>query len=168
MAPRSTLICVNNSVQTRYNYLSKVWCTQELCWECTVKMYMNVWMMWNKVLWKKTTKKTWLCKGYITERHGPLARQVKLRVAHVPGMLGTFSPPLWVSDPDMHLGTCVTHVPWCMPGSLISGFLWSQWRGKRSQYYKFYLSDKRPMTEVPAGGKEEELQRTTYWSPRDQ
>ena len=23
--------------------------------------------------------------------------------------------------------TCVTHVPWCMLGSLTSGFLWSQW-----------------------------------------
>ena len=23
-----------------------------------------------------------------------------------------------VSDPDMHPGTCVTHVPWCRPGSL--------------------------------------------------
>ena len=23
-----------------------------------------------------------------------------------------------VSDPDMHHGTCVTHVPWCMSGSL--------------------------------------------------
>ena len=23
------------------------------------------------------------------------------------------------NDPDMHHGTCVTHVPWCMPGSLI-------------------------------------------------
>ena len=32
-------------------------------------------------------------------------------------------------DPDMHHGTCVTHVPWCMPGSLTSGFLWSRWRG---------------------------------------
>ena len=27
-----------------------------------------------------------------------------------------------VSDPDMHHGACVTHVLWCMPGSLISGF----------------------------------------------
>ena len=35
-----------------------------------------------------------------------------------------------VSDTDMHHGTCVTHVPWCMPGSLISGFLWSRWRGE--------------------------------------
>ena len=26
-----------------------------------------------------------------------------------------------VSDPDMHHGTCVTHVPWCMSGSLTSG-----------------------------------------------
>ena len=28
---------------------------------------------------------------------------------------------LLVSDPGMHHGTCVTHVPWCMPGSLICG-----------------------------------------------
>ena len=26
-----------------------------------------------------------------------------------------------VSDPDMHHGTCVTHVPWCMSGSLACG-----------------------------------------------
>ena len=26
-----------------------------------------------------------------------------------------------VSDPGMHHGTCVTHVPWCMPGSLTCG-----------------------------------------------
>ena len=26
-----------------------------------------------------------------------------------------------VSDPGMHHGTCVTHVPWCMSGSLIRG-----------------------------------------------
>ena len=28
-------------------------------------------------------------------------------------------PP--VGDPDMHYGTCVTHVPWCMSGSLTRG-----------------------------------------------
>ena len=43
--------------------------------------------------------------------HGPLTRYVKLRVAHAPGMQGTFSPPPRVGDPDMHHGTCVTHVP---------------------------------------------------------
>ena len=48
---------------------------------------------------------------------------IKLRFAHAPGMQGTFSPPPRVSDPDMHHSTCVTHVPWCMSGSLTSGFL---------------------------------------------
>ena len=50
--------------------------------------------------------------------------------AHAPGMPGNFSPPPQVSDPDMHHGTCCTQVPWCMPGSLASGFLWSPPRGK--------------------------------------
>ena len=64
-------------------------------------------------------------------------------------MSGTFSPPPQVSDPDMHLGTCVTHVPWCMPGSLTSGFRWSRGRGKRSWHsrrmhnLRFYVSGKR-------------------------
>ena len=62
--------------------------------------------------------------------HGPLARYVILRVAHAPGMPGTFSPPPRFSDPDMHHGTCMTHVPWCMSGSLTSSFLWSRPRGK--------------------------------------
>ena len=48
-------------------------------------------------------------------------------------MPGTFSPPPRISDPDMHHGTCVTHVPWCMLGSLTSGFLWNLWWGKRSR-----------------------------------
>ena len=42
--------------------------------------------------------------------HGPLARYVKLWVAHVPGIPGTFSLPMRVSNPDMHHGTCVTRV----------------------------------------------------------
>ena len=50
----------------------------------------------------------------------------KIAGAHAPGMPGTFSPPPQLSDPDMHHGTCVTHVLWCMPGSLTSGFLWSR------------------------------------------
>ena len=54
----------------------------------------------------------------------------KIAGAHAPGMPGTFSPPPQVSDPDMHHGTCVTHVPWCMPGSLTSSFLWNRRRGK--------------------------------------
>ena len=46
------------------------------------------------------------------------------------GMPGMFSPTLRVSDPDMHHGTCVMHVPWCMSGSLSDGFLWSRWGGE--------------------------------------
>ena len=84
-------------------------------------------------------------------RYGPLARYVKLRVAHAPGMPGTFSPPPRASDPDMHHGTCMTHVPWCMSGSLTHGFLWSRWRGNRSRHSRrmrnlqFYVSGKRPI-----------------------
>ena len=68
--------------------------------------------------------------GWKSCYHGPLARYVILRVAHAPGMPGKFSPPPRFSDPDMHHGTCVTHVPWCMSGSLTSSFLWSRPRGK--------------------------------------
>ena len=83
--------------------------------------------------------------------YGPLARYVKLWFAHAPRMPGTFSPTPRVSDPDMHRGTCVTHVPWCMPGSVTSGFLWSRWRGKRSRHSRrmrnpqLYVSGKRPI-----------------------
>ena len=61
---------------------------------------------------------------------------------------GTFSPPPRFSDPDMHHGTCMAT---CMPGSLISGFLWSRCWGKRSKHSRrmhnpqFCVSGKRPM-----------------------
>ena len=79
-------------------------------------------------------------------RYGPLTRYEKLWVAHAGvgwgggGWVGVVGVGGWgwvgggggCSDPDMHHGTCVTHVPWCMPGSLTSRrFLWRQWRGKR-------------------------------------
>ena len=84
-------------------------------------------------------------------QHGPLIRYVELRVAQAPGMPGTITPPPRVGDPDMHHGTCVTHVLWCMPGSLTSGFLSSGWREKRSRHSRrmrnpqFCVSGKRPM-----------------------
>ena len=82
---------------------------------------------------------------------GPLTRYVKLRVVHAPGMPGTISLPLRVSNPDMHHDTCVTHVPWCMPESLTSDFFWSRWRGKRSpnsrrmRNRQFCVSSNRPI-----------------------
>ena len=66
-----------------------------------------------------------------------------------------FHPTLQVSDPDMHHGACVTHVPWWMTESLTSGFLWSRWRGKRSRHSRrmrnqqFCVSGKRPMKTFP-------------------
>ena len=63
-------------------------------------------------------------------------------------MPGTFSPPPLVSDPVMHHDTCVTHMPWCMPGSLTSGFLWIRWWEKHSRRMRnpqFYVSGKRPI-----------------------
>ena len=89
--------------------------------------------------------------GIISFINGPLTRYVRLRLVHAPGMPGTFSLPPRVSDPDMYHGTCVTRVPWCMPGSLISGFLWSRWWGKRSQHSRrmhkpqVCVSGKRPI-----------------------
>ena len=70
-----------------------------------------------------STFSNWFTRGsrYVVLRDVPLARYVILLVAHAPGMPGTFSPLPRVSDPDIHHGTCVTHVPWCMPGSLTSG-----------------------------------------------
>ena len=83
----------------------------------------------------------------LSKRQGPFARYVKLRVAHASWMPETFSPPPRISDPDVHHDTCVTYVPWCMPGSLTSGFLWNRWRGKRSRRMRnpqLYVSGKRP------------------------
>ena len=80
--------------------------------------------------------------------HRPLARYVKLRVAHAPGIPGTFSPPPRFSDPDMHHITCRD----ACRDLLTSDFLWSRWRGKLSRHSRrmcnpqFYVSAKGPMT----------------------
>ena len=89
----------------------------------------------------------------ISRVHGPLTRYIRLRLAHAPGMPGSFSPTPRVNHPIMHHGTCVTHVPWCMPVSLTNGFLWSRWRGKCTRHSRcmrnprFHVSDKRPLVE---------------------
>ena len=104
---------------------------------------------------------------HITRYHTQytLTRYVELRVVHAPGIPGTFSPPPRVSEPSMHQGTCVTHAPWCMPGSLTSGFLRSRWRGKRSRHSwrmhnpQVYVSGKRPITQY----KFEGITSVTLW-----
>ena len=88
------------------------------------------------------------CIKWIAEQHGPLNRYVNLLVGHALGMPGTFSLLPRVYDPGMHHGTCVTHVPWYLPGLLTTGFIWSWWHGKRSRYSRrnaqCYVSGKRP------------------------
>ena len=59
-------------------------------------------------------------------RHGPLTRYVNCRLRVRRECRERFprhrlqSKPL-VIDPGMHHGTCVTHVPWCMSGSITRG-----------------------------------------------
>ena len=72
-----------------------------------------------------------------------------------------------VSDPGMHHGTCVTHVPWCMSGSLTRGG-----RGKRSQHYRrmrnpqFNVSGKRPMKPYDMGSAcELVVTSNSHWQP---
>ena len=92
------------------------------------------------------------------------------------GIPGTLSPPPWVSDPDMHHGTSVTHVPWCMPGSLTRGFLWNRCRGKLSRHSRrmrnpqFYVSGKRFMayTSVDINAYWNKLQLKGVETPRKQ
>ena len=81
--------------------------------------------------------------------NGPLARCVKLWVAHAPEMPGTFFPhhrlqrkPL-VNDPGMHHGTCVT--PWCMSGSLTCGGGKTFPEFPAHAHPQFYVSGKSPI-----------------------
>ena len=73
------------------------------------------------------------------------------------GNIVTFSSPPPVSDPHMHHGTGLRPVPWCMPGSLTSGYLWNRRWGKCSRHSRrmrnpqFYVSGKRPMDNVVEG-----------------
>ena len=94
-------------------------------WLCQMKAFA----------WRDYSSQTnGVCISYLILDHGSLTRYAIFRVAHAPEMPGTFPSLPRVSDPDMHHGTCVTHVLWSMLGSLTSGFLWSRWRGKRSRH----------------------------------
>ena len=50
-----------------------------------------------------------------------------------------------VSDPGMHHGTCVTHVPWCMSGSLTCGDGETFPAFPAHAHPQFCVSGKRPM-----------------------
>ena len=80
----------------------------------------------------------------------------KIAGVHAPGIPERFPRHRWLSDPDMHHGTYVTHVPWCMPGSLTSSFIWSRRCGETFPAFlahaqpTFYVSGKRPMETLSA------------------
>ena len=84
--------------------------------------------------------------------HGPLAKYAKLRVAHVPGMPGTFSPATdfkeTTSQRSRHASRHVRHARAVMH----VGIAYPQWLGKRSRHSRhmpnpqFYVSGKRPMS----------------------
>ena len=90
----------------------------------------------------------------LTNRNGPLTRYVDLRVAHAPGMPGTFSPPptsketpsKWSRHASRHVrhARAVMHVGIAKP----------RWRRKRSRHSRrmrnpqFYVSGKRPMIKI--------------------
>ena len=132
-------------------------------WNISISYWQITWYQHNrndKTICKKLSFRSTLirfCVKFVLvvlTPHGPLARYIKLRVAHAPGMPGTFSPPPRVSDSIMHHGTCVTHVPWCITGSLTSDFQGNRWRGKRSRPSRrmrnpqFYVSGKRPIGKI--------------------
>ena len=58
------------------------------------------------------------------------------------GNTETFSSPPKIMDPDMHHSTCVTHMPWCLPVSLIRKRLR---HSQRVRNRPFYVSGKRPI-----------------------
>ena len=101
------MLIISGATRIRYNFLcnfQRPISLTEMCWAHNQMMScinnatsISPWDMFTH-LWPHRS-------GY-----GPLSRYVISRIAHAPGMPGTFSPPPWVSDPDMHHGTYVTHV----------------------------------------------------------
>ena len=97
-------------------------------WDCYCQNWNHLVLMLKysgrimKIQWPCTDRSLcwiyWIMGAFI-----PWASYVKMRVVHALGVSGTFSPhrlkrKLLVSNPDMHHSTCVTHMPWCMSGSL--------------------------------------------------
>ena len=96
--------------------------------------------------------KYWRCKiGVLESSNGLLARYVKLRVAHAPGMPGPFFPPPTSKETasyrSRHESRHVRHARAVMHVGIDN----MRWRGKRSRHSRrmrnpsFYVSGKRPM-----------------------
>ena len=101
---------------------NKIWCSlkdrDSTTWCCQVALFSVA----------RRRNETSYLRWYPPSCHGPLTRYAtEIAGCACAGNAGNVFPtrrlqrkPL-VSDPGMHHGTCVTHVPWCMSGSLTCG-----------------------------------------------
>ena len=121
-----TLICimiwfsVHCSVDN-YSIMNQVFvmpCTVQLKYLCWGNIGERHWSRYNKIPWRYDIKELLAWASY---------RIRKIAGCACAGNAGNIFPRHWfqrkplVSDPGMHHGTCVTHVPWCMSGSLTRG-----------------------------------------------
>ena len=131
------LYCYNKRIARWISkkYFTSRSCLRSPCEQCDVYCIILIFTViyWNMIELHRY-RDSFTNIVYLRLEHGLLTRYAKLLVAHAPGMPGTFFPPPRFSDADMHHGTCVTHVSWCLPGSLTSDFLWIRWRGKRYRH----------------------------------
>ena len=103
---------------------------------CSLELYSEIMQNFQRYIFLRSTKFIWgeFCRIMTTlYQSSSLIRQWasyqirKIAGCACAGNAGNVFPcrrfqrkPL-VSDPGMHHGTCVTHVPWCMSGSLTCG-----------------------------------------------
>ena len=133
--PVDSLPQLNLSTAQKFRHSS--WrASWQFCWILTQDLITFSQSFCDNCIWHSLLCSQW-CR-FAAMSHVPIRRDVpwascqirKIAGAHAPGMPGTFSPSPQVNDPDMHHGTCVTHMPWSMSGSLTIGFLWNRRRGK--------------------------------------
>ena len=93
-----------------------------------------------------TNPKTIICSSSL---HGPLTRYVKLRVAHAPGMPGTFSPPPTSKEAASQRSRHASRHVRDARAEMHVGIANPRWRGKRSRHSRrmrnpqFYVSGRR-------------------------
>ena len=81
---------------------------------------------WLQDQWGRSISRHWLgcCPGIVSWASYQIRKIAGCACAGNAGNVfprRRFQRKLLVSDPGMHHGTCVTHVPWCMSGSLTCG-----------------------------------------------
>ena len=135
-----------------YSYIIFYWCTVVLYIQCTWSVKFHIrgdvfhkWFMWTG------QPEPWVSKVSTSEFGRFVCMGLLPDTPGMPGMPGTFSPPPRFSYSDMHHGTCVMHVPWCMPVWLTRSILWSRrWRkhsrhSRRMRNMQFCVSGKWPI-----------------------